>query len=66
MLLSLHTERLDQPGNVHGMRGVVARRGIGRNLDDRLQKLHLFVKVRVDPLVELCIEFGVIIVLHDL
>jgi hypothetical protein len=45
---------------------VVAWWRIGRNLDDRLQKLYLLVKVRVDPLVEFCIEFGVIIVVHVL
>ena len=52
MLLGIETEALQQLGRALGMRRVVARRRVGRHLDQLLQEAHLLVEVRVDPGVE--------------
>ena len=41
-----------QFGGALRVRRIVARRGVGRHLDQRLQKRHFFIEMRVDPVVE--------------
>jgi hypothetical protein len=50
----IEAKRLEQFSRALRMRGVVARRRVGRHPDQRPQELHLLVEMRIDPAVELC------------
>ena len=52
VFFSVETKLFQELGRALGMRRIVARRCISGYADEFLQKLHLLVKVRVDPGVE--------------